>query len=47
MNQYGAIAQQALEAVAADQLRGDRRPHGTYFTDLGEQAADEITRLWA
>jgi hypothetical protein len=32
--------------VAARQLRRDQRP-GTYFTDLGEQAAGEITRLWA
>ena len=46
MNQYGAIARRhwkqwwpASYAAISD--------HETYFTDLGEQAASEITRLWA
>ena len=46
MNQYGGHRPAALAAVAAGQLRRDCRPR-TYITGLGEQAAGEITCLWA
>ena len=46
MNQYGAIAQQHWKRWRPASYAANRTPPG-YFTDLGEQAAGEIARLWA
>ena len=46
MNQYGAIAQQHWQRWRPASYAAIALPR-TYFTGLGEQAADEITCLWA
>jgi hypothetical protein len=46
VNQYGAIAQQHWKRWRPASYATIADP-GTYFTDLGEQAASEITRMWA
>lgn len=46
MNQYGAIAQQHSKRWRPATYAAIGDP-GNYFTKLGEQAAGEITRLWA
>jgi hypothetical protein len=46
VNQYGALAQQHWKRWRPASYAAISDPE-TYFTDLGEQAAGEITRLWA
>ncbi len=46
MNEYGALAQQHWKRWRPVSFTAITDPE-TYFTDLGEQAASEITRLWA
>lgn len=46
MNQYGVIVQQHWKRWRQVSYTAIGDP-GTYFTDLGEQAAGEIGRLWA
>ena len=46
MNEYGAIARQHWKRWRPASYAAIGDP-GTYFTDLGEQAAGEIARLWA
>lgn len=46
MNQYGAIAQQHWKRWRPVSHAAITDP-AAFFTDLGEQAAGEITRLWA
>ena len=46
MNQYGAIAWQHWMRWRPASYAAITDPQ-TYFTDLGEQAASEIARLWA
>ena len=46
MNQYGAIARQHWERWRPASYAAITDPTA-YFTDLGEQAAGAITRLWA
>jgi hypothetical protein len=46
VNQYGAIAQQHWKRWRPASCAAIIDPTA-YFTDLGEQAASEITRLWA
>ena len=46
MNQYRAIARQHWKQWRPASYATITDPE-TYFADLGEQAAGEITRLWA
>ena len=46
MNQYGAIAEQHWKRWRPASYAAITDPTA-YFTDLGEEAAGEITRLWA
>jgi hypothetical protein len=46
VNQYGAIARQHWRRWRPASYAAITDP-AAYFTDLGEQAAGEITRLWA
>jgi hypothetical protein len=46
VNQYGAIAQQHWKRWRPASYAAISDPTA-YFTGLGEQAAGEITRLWA
>ena len=46
MNQYGALAWQHWMRWRPASYAAITDP-AAYFTDLGEQAAGEITRLWA
>jgi hypothetical protein len=46
VNQYGALARQHWMRWRPASYAAITDP-AAYFTDLGEQAAGEITRLWA
>jgi len=46
VNQYGALARRHWMRWRPASYAAITDPE-TYFTDLGEQAAGEITRLWA
>ena len=46
MNQYGGLARQHWMRWRPATYAAMTDP-AAYFTDLGEQAASEITRLWA
>jgi hypothetical protein len=45
VNQYGALARQHWKRWRAASYAAITDP-AAYFTDLGEEAAGEITRLW-